>query len=288
MAHRLLAPAESVKARAHETRQRLEAQRSTNRVVDALFRAVQLENQAGGGLLAGAIAFRFFLFIVPCVFVLVMGLGVGADLTDANVHDVARQAGIAGLAATAIQSSATASTAAQWATLSVAAFALVVGARNLLKALWLAHALIWRVPLQSLRHPTRGAFGFIAVVFVALLVFRGINVLRGFTIVGWCVAVALYALVPAAAWLVVSSRLFPRRPGVTWRDVWPGAALFGVGIVSLHLLTILWVARSMEAKSQTYGAIGAALTILLWAYLLGRVVTASASLNAALARPPGK
>jgi uncharacterized BrkB/YihY/UPF0761 family membrane protein len=37
----------------------------------------------------------------------------------------------------------------------------------------------------------------------------------------------------------------------------------------------------MEHKSETYGAIGTALTVLLWAYVFGRIMTASAMLNAA-------
>jgi membrane protein len=59
----------------------------------------------------------------------------------------------------------------------------------------------------------------------------------------------------------------------------PGAILFGIGVQMLHVVTVVWIARSLESKSETYGALGAALTILLWAYLLGRLITASASLN---------
>jgi membrane protein len=64
----------------------------------------------------------------------------------------------------------------------------------------------------------------------------------------------------------------------------PGAVLFGIGVQVLHVVTVVWIARSLESKSETYGALGAALTILLWAYLLGRLVTASASLNTVIWR----
>ena len=62
----------------------------------------------------------------------------------------------------------------------------------------------------------------------------------------------------------------------------PGALLFGIGVQALHIVTVVWIARSLESKSETYGALGAALTILLWAYLLGRLITASAALNVVL------
>ena len=38
----------------------------------------------------------------------------------------------------------------------------------------------------------------------------------------------------------------------------------------------------MEHKTSTYGAIGFALALLLWAYLLGRLVTTSAVINETL------
>jgi uncharacterized BrkB/YihY/UPF0761 family membrane protein len=67
-----------------------------------------------------------------------------------------------------------------------------------------------------------------------------------------------------------------------WEDVVPGAALFAVGLLALHAITIYWIAREVEHKSDTYGAIGAALAILLWAYILGRIMAAAAVLNMAL------
>ena len=60
--------------------------------------------------------------------------------------------------------------------------------------------------------------------------------------------------------------------------------LFGVGAQALQLLTVLWIAPSTATKSETYGAIGAALTILLWAYIFGWLITSSAALNATLWR----
>ncbi|MGB8650622.1 MAG: YhjD/YihY/BrkB family envelope integrity protein [Mycobacteriales bacterium] len=273
----------------HEARQRLEEQRSRKPLVDNALRSIQIFGDAGGGLLAGAIAFRFFLFLVPCVFVLVMGLGLGADAAGADVQDVARRAGIAGVAATAITSSADASTVTQWVTLGVAFVALLTGARNLVKALWVAHALLWRVPAGKPRHPMRTGLMLIGGFLAASLLLRVANGIRSISLVGWVLALALYTLVPAALWLACSARLFPRRPGVTWRHVLPGAVVFGLGVQALHLVTVFWVARSIESKSEAYGAIGAALTILLWAYLMGLLVTGAAALNAATwqsRRPP--
>src|SRR5262245_21855724 len=93
-----LASAGAGRARIGDTRTRLEARRPTNRGIDTVFRWVQVQIDAGAALLAGAIAFRIFLFLLPWVFVVVFGLGVGADLLNADPRTVARSFGMAGLA----------------------------------------------------------------------------------------------------------------------------------------------------------------------------------------------
>ena len=50
----------------------------------------------------------------------------------------------------------------------------------------------------------------------------------------------------------------------------------------LHLVTVYWIASQMEHKTDTYGAIGFALALLLWAYLLGRLITSAAVVNETL------
>ena len=278
------ARAAAVRARADDARRRLEEQRPNNRIIDVGFRSIQLDNEAGGVLLAGAIAFRFFLFLVPAAFVLVVGLGLGAESTGTDVNELAKQAGIAGIAATAIQSSSDASKLTQIVTLCVALVTLVFGSRNLVKSLILAQALIWRQPREKLRHPTRTGIVFIGVFAVALVLLTLVDKLRGLSFAGWVVGIVLFTLVPAGGWLLCSVRVFPSAPGTSWSTLWPGALLFGVGVQALHVATVVWLTRSLESKSETYGAIGAALTMLFWSYLLGRIVTSAAALNAALWR----
>ena len=43
-----------------------------------------------------------------------------------------------------------------------------------------------------------------------------------------------------------------------------------------------WIASQIEHKTDTYGAIGFALALLLWAYLLGRLITSAAVINETL------
>jgi uncharacterized BrkB/YihY/UPF0761 family membrane protein len=62
----------------------------------------------------------------------------------------------------------------------------------------------------------------------------------------------------------------------------PGAALFAIGVEVLQIVTVVWFPHYLASKSEVYGAIGIAIVLLLWAYLVGRIITLAAVLNAAL------
>jgi uncharacterized BrkB/YihY/UPF0761 family membrane protein len=271
-----------LRARVDRTRLNLEAQRPTNRVVDATFRWAQLQVEAGGALLAGAIAFRIFLFLLPWVFVIVVGLGIGSDALNDDPRQVARFFGMAGLAASAVQSGTTASAATRWVTFGLAVVALVLSARNLVRALVLAHALLWGVEPRKVRQLTGISIaligGFLLSTVVVAFLRRAQSVAPGL----WLLGSVVLTVTIAATWVAASIGLFPRADGITWRDVLPGSLLFGAGAEVLHVVTVVWFAPYLQSKSQTYGAIGAALAILVWAYLLGRLIIASAALNVVL------
>jgi uncharacterized BrkB/YihY/UPF0761 family membrane protein len=55
-----------------------------------------------------------------------------------------------------------------------------------------------------------------------------------------------------------------------------------IGADVLHLLTTYWIGHLIARKTSTYGPVGIALAVLLWVYILGRFIVASAGLNAAL------
>lgn len=277
---RLRASTERARTRAEATLEQVESMRPHNRVVDAVFGSVERDGEIGGALFAGAIAFRCFLLLVPYVFVVVLTLGLGADVTGTNTEEIARKAGITGLAASAVRAGSTASTGVRWLGFLVALYALIAGARNLVRALRVVHAVVWRVPLQRSRRTTRQAFGLLLFISALSILVRAVHAMLEWSLVAWILGIAILTLVPAGAWLWLSLRVFPRPADATWRDLVPGAVFVGVGLQVLQVVTVLYVARSIASKSETYGAIGAALTILIWAYILGRMLTASVALNA--------
>ena len=68
---------------------------------------------------------------------------------------------------------------------------------------------------------------------------------------------------------------------MAWQDFLPGAILVGVGVEALHVFTVVWISRSFQSKSEAFGAIGGSLSILLWSYVMGRILAAAPVLNAA-------
>jgi uncharacterized BrkB/YihY/UPF0761 family membrane protein len=281
----LLAGAQAARARIDDTRTRLEAQRPTNRGIDTVFRWVQLQIDAGAALIAGAIAFRIFLFLLPWVFVVVFGLGVGSDAVGADPRTVARSLGMTGLAATAVNTAATTSALTRWVTFALALVGLALGAWNLLRVLLVSHALIWRIPITRPRNMTLSALSIVGVVLLSNLL-MGLLARTRTGLTEWIAGIVLLTVVAAGLWMAGSLRVFPHPEDVTWRGVLPGALLFAFGVELLHVVTVVWFAPYLQSKSETYGAIGAAVAILLWAYLLGRVITAAAALNAVMWEKP--
>jgi uncharacterized BrkB/YihY/UPF0761 family membrane protein len=78
-----------------------------------------------------------------------------------------------------------------------------------------------------------------------------------------------------------ASSLLPHAPVPLVRLV-PGALLLAVTAQALHVLTVFYLSPKLRSSSELYGGLGAAATVLLWLYLIGRLVVLSAVLNATL------
>ena len=101
---------------------------------------------------------------------------------------------------------------------------------------------------------------------------------RQFGVTGFLLTLLLLAVYLAAAvWMMDK---LPHRG--SWRDLWPGALLLALGTQAIHLVVALYLAPKLGRSSELYGALGAATVVLLWLYLLARLVVAGAFLNAAL------
>jgi uncharacterized BrkB/YihY/UPF0761 family membrane protein len=249
-------------------------------LIDAVFRAIDRDVSTGGVVLAGAVAFRVFLFVVPYVFVAVVGFGLAAEAADQDAGDLARQSGIGGLVAKAVSGAADLSGFSRVTALVVALVALLFGTRALLKVLRIVFALVWGVTPPKLAKPALSMLAVLGLATVAFIFTALLDNLRDRSLALGVIGIAVASIIPFVVSLVASAYL-PRQP-TRWPDLIPGAVFLTVGVFGLHLVTVFWIAHEVESKTDTYGAIGAALALLLWSYLLGRLITASAVINASL------
>ena len=248
--------------------------------MDDAFLVLERDTEAGGGVLAAAVAFRIFLLAVPYVFSLCVAFGLADAVAGDSPGTAAKKAGIGGLLVQAVSSSTHLSGFARVSGLIGGIVFTIVTARTLLKALRIVHGLVWRVPVAKPARPVLSVLILLAITTVGFVLVVVIGHLGLATPLATLAAILLVITIPAGIWLVVSSAM-PHAQGAGWKDMIPGSILFGVACLGLHLFTVLWIVRSVQHKSETYGSIGTALTVLLWAYVLGRIMTASAMLNAA-------
>lgn len=274
------------KVRARIDRARAEVETAKRRVegaapnipaLDAGLRTVRLDRNLGGSLLAGAMGFRLFLWMVPAVLVIVGGLGIATTTTD-DPSDLARQIG---LSAYVVDSISATSTGGSIATLVVGLVALWFGGSGVAKALRTIHQIAWRLPVTPMRRAWRGGLWFTGGCFALAVLAALVERLRDGGPVMWLVFTLLFILLYAGLWLAVSLVL-PHRD-VEWTGLLPGAVLFGVGAQVLHLVTVVYLIGRIDRASDVYGSLGIAVVLLLWLYLLGRLVVAAPVLNATLA-----
>jgi uncharacterized BrkB/YihY/UPF0761 family membrane protein len=277
-------PEPTRRERVHEwirgRQEQLEEAKGTSATVGFAFDALSYDTDTGAAVLAAALGFRLFLFQVPYAAVFVIGAAIIHDWTGYDVQSAFHAKGIGQLTAASVASAAQLSGWARFTGLVLALYALFLASRALVKVLFIVHALVWDIPRTKVKNATRAALVFIGVVTVLVLVSGGVSILRGRFALGGLALVILYTLIPFVAWWAVSW-LLPHRdcPLIALA---PGSAVFAVGAELLFLATVIWFPHHIKNKSEVYGSIGISLALLLWAYLLGRLITVAAVLNAAL------
>jgi membrane protein len=280
----------SIKERVAEVQGRVTAKveeyrtrRKESAPIDVAFRVIEADRQYAGGLIAGGMAFRIFVVLVPFAFFVVTAFGFVAEAVSSDSpQSLARDLGITGLMASAINASVGSSTWQRVVTMLAAAYALLWATWTLVRAMRTVYGLAWaQPPSQHLARPWRPTLWVVAAMLVMFLVEATVGVVLDESGLLAAIAVELLAVALIIAVWIVVSLLLPREPDAGWQAMVPGAVLVGVGAAVLQFLTIYFFSRYVESKTETYGSIGASLAILLWAYLLGRLVVTSAFLNAA-------
>ncbi len=252
--------------------------RTTNALVDTALEAGETDRRRAGSLLAGGIAFRLFLWLLPAA-LLVSGVAGLVRSSGASDPDrVARQLGLGASVASTVDQATQQSSQGSGALIVIGAALMLYTSMSLVRALRIAHVLAWEEAFR--RRPRLLRDG--AIISVALLgsvtAASGLSYLRN----NHESLLVLLSLVPfvinGAIWLGLSYLLPHGSAG--WRALLPGAVLFSVGTALLQIATVFYFVPRLTTAPSLYGPLGTAATLLAWLYVIARITVASAFLNA--------
>jgi uncharacterized BrkB/YihY/UPF0761 family membrane protein len=231
------------------------------------------------GIIAGALAYRFFIWLLPFGLVLVAGLGIAADAVGDSPVEAAKTLGLAGIVSQSVASAASGS--GRWYALLVGVPVLFYVTRSVLRALIGAHRLVWTDLRAAAPRPTPKATARLLGLLLAFFVLTGLAGAARAWSTGVGIVVTLLVVLPYTGfWLLVTMRL-PHRDA-DWKALLPGALAFGIGIELIQIFTAFVIAPMSLTKQGTYGALGIAAALLFGLYLIARLMVGAAVLNATL------
>jgi uncharacterized BrkB/YihY/UPF0761 family membrane protein len=272
---------ERVEAARAKGQARLEYERERRYLVALAFIIAGRSRQAAASVLAGALAFRFFLTLLPLTLVAVVGLGY-LKTAGGTPSDAVKQFGIKGALATTINESSALTNPGRTVVLLLGVWGVFSGARTCTATLRAIHALAWGVPVVRWRRRSLAGMLFLGAVVVGFACAGLATRLRSQEGVALGLGAAvLVAAVSGTMWLGASC-LLPRRSGVGWKPLVPGAIVVGVGFALLQAITANWIGPKLDHESSLYGSLGVSFVVLGWLYAVGRLMVAAPLLNVSL------
>lgn len=238
----------------------------------------------GGSVLAAALAYRIFIWLLPLALVLVLGMGWLADSSS-----VLSETGLGAYITNSV--AAAAENVSGWARvvgLVIGVIVLLYETYVLLRAMRAVTAIAWGLPVRRAGNPARDTLAFlVGVVAFTVAASSGAAIRKGLDfptdILAWIVSWALLsAIFLAFAWW-----LLPHAAS-HWTEVAPGAALVGIAVILIGIFNWLILYPWLSQKEETYGVLGVAAGLLFGFFLIGRTIELSASLNAVLAERRAK
>src|SRR3954451_13919291 len=216
---------QALQARMDRLSERAQEERGRRGWVDATFEVVDRDGEVAGGIIAGALAYRLFIWLLPFGLVFVGGLGVVADLVSDSPKQIGTNLGIGGIISSSLHSASDSHSA--WYALIVGVPILLYATRSVLRVLIGTHRLVWGEIEAAWPKPTYMDAAKLLGVLVGCFVLAGVA--------GWArersVAAGLVATLGVIVgfpglWLWTTTQLLPPR-GAGWRDLVPGAVAVG-------------------------------------------------------------
>jgi uncharacterized BrkB/YihY/UPF0761 family membrane protein len=229
--------------------------------------AVVRRSGAGtGSLVAGHLAYRMFLLLLPMGAVVVALAGIdGAAVGDASAH-----LGLGRSITSAIAAAGEDTERSGLPLLLTGVVAFLLASWGLLGALQYTAALAWRIPTRRFPGKGRNLLRLVGSVAVFVGVLYLSIVVRSAGLLAGLAAAAANTLASFVAFFALSW-ILPRRCR-EWFWLLPGAAVGAAGVLALQLVGSYWLPGKVSAASGTYGALGVALAVLTYLFLVGLLV----------------
>ncbi|MGH2825400.1 MAG: YhjD/YihY/BrkB family envelope integrity protein [Actinomycetota bacterium] len=273
----------SIDVRKRTLLERAAREREKHESVRALFHLFEEDKGRGGGLLAGGLAYRLFIWLLPAALVASSLLRLVSDLGGESPSSTAKDLGMGAAVTTSVNRAATQTGRAAPVLLVVGLVIMLWAARGVLKALRLVSAIAWEMGPAPLRSPIRPTLATAGLLIVFPVYGIAVGPLYGGSLAGDVVA-TLLAITGMVAIVTWATGTLPRPDGVGRLDLVPGAILFAAGIEALRLATTLYFANKLERVDDLYGALGLAAVFMTYLYLLARLAVVSLMANAAMWR----
>jgi uncharacterized BrkB/YihY/UPF0761 family membrane protein len=270
---------EAMQARMERLSERAQEERGRRGWVDAIYEVIDRDNEIAGGIIAGALAYRLFIWLLPFGLVFVGGLGVVADASSDSPKAVGAKLGVGGIVSSSLQSASNSHSA--WYALIVGVPILLYTTRSVLRVLIGTHRLAWGDVRGARPRPTFLDTAKLLGVFIGYFVLAGFAAwARAHSHAAGLVATIVVIVGFTGLWLWTSTQLPHGDAG--WVDLVPGAIAAGVGVGILQVLAAYLFAPYALQKQGTYGALGLAAALLLGLWVLGRLLVGGAEINATL------
>jgi uncharacterized BrkB/YihY/UPF0761 family membrane protein len=278
------ARAAAQRARAEDLRrkgtERLELERTRRSSVRMAFEFYERDRARAGNLLAGGIAFRLFLWLLPFSLVVVTILGYVTDLSDRQPDEVARNVGLSAAFASTVAHGVAGSDRARIVLLVIGIPLVLWAGMGVARGLRVVSGLAWRTRPKG-RNLVKASGWVSAIVFTLLALQIVAGRLYGGSL-GADLGVTLLVVACVTTLGVVVMSALPHTEGVPWTGMVPGALLTAVGLETLRIVTAVYFASKLERIDDLYGALGVSAVFMTWLYLVARFMVTGIELNATM------
>lgn len=239
-------------------------------------RALERNRRVAASVLAGGIAYRLFLWLLP--FGLIIGGALG--LMDADgVEEAVASGGLPAAVVDLIGDVARAAESDWWWLLGLGVPLLLFAGHTGAKAVQLIHSLVWDEPPPRTK-PLQTSLAFTGVLCAVMAVVALTWWVRDESWLVDLLAGVLMIVPLTGLWLWVSLRL--PHGDARWQALLPGALVVAIGFQVLHGLIINFLVPRLEKATTLYGSLGAMMTLLFFMYFIGRLVVTAPVLNSSL------